>query len=348
MAPTSPDIAYPGTSPLRDRVYRTLAFEEPEVCPYYVWIDRLMMEPLARHYGDAEFRDTYIRDYTVMTEIVARRHPVGDAMFRDDYGTVWRDGNIPHVERPALAAPSLRGYAFPDLSTDEHFAALPGWFEQYHDRFRIVQLGMLFFERTWAMRGFENILVDLYEAPAFVEELLDNLEQVCARIIDRLVERFGPQIDAIGMSEDQGGEHAMLIGPEMWRRFIKPRLARLVARIRTAGKKVYIHSCGHVVPIIPDLIEIGVDMLQPIQPEAMDIFALKREFGRDLCLVGGISAQRTIPFGTPEQIVREVRACLETMAAGGGYILAPAKPIPAGTPLENAVALIDSIVRQAR
>lgn len=343
---TSQDIDPVHGSVTRDRVYRSLAFEESDVCPYYIWIDAQMMEPLARHYEDDDFRDTYIRDYTVMTEIVARRHPVGGGMFRDDYGTVWREGNIPHVEQPALGAPSLRGYTFPDLSTDEHLAALPDWFSRYHDRFRIVQLGMLFFERTWAMRGFENILVDLYEAPEFVGELLDNLEQVCARIIDRLIERFGPQIDAIGLSEDYGGEHAMLLSPAMWRRFIKPRLARLVAKIRAAGKKVYIHSCGHVVPIIPDLIEIGVDMLQPLQPEAMDIFALKREFGRDLCLVGGISAQRTIPFGTPDQIVREVQACLHTMAKGGGYIMAPAKPIPAGTPLGNAVALVDAMVRQ--
>jgi len=176
-------------------------------------------------------------------------------------------------------------------------------------------------------------VADLCEATAFVEELLDNLEAVCNGVIDGLLRRFGPDIDAIGLSEDYGGEHAMLLSPAMWRRFIKPRLARMTGRIRRGGKKVYIHSCGHVTPIIPDLIEIGVDMLQPLQPEAMDIFQLKRQFGRDLCLVGGISTQKTLPFASAAEVVQEVRACLDIMARGGGYILAPAKPILPGVPL---------------
>jgi len=87
-------------------------------------------------------------------------------------------------------------------------------------------------------------------------------------------------------------------------------------------------------------------MIQPLQPEAMDIFELKREFGKDLCLVGGISTQKSLPFGTPQDVVDEVNLCLEKMAAGGGYILAPAKPILPGVPLENAIALIDKFVNQ--
>ena len=118
-------------------------------------------------------------------------------------------------------------------------------------------------------------------------------------------------------------------------------------RIRTGGKYVYMHSCGHVRPIIPDLVEIGGNMLQPIQPEAMDIFEIKRTFGRDLCLVGGISTQRSLPFGKPKQVRADVAECLERMAPGGGYVMAPAKAIMAGVPLENAIALIDAFVDQA-
>jgi uroporphyrinogen decarboxylase len=117
-------------------------------------------------------------------------------------------------------------------------------------------------------------------------------------------------------------------------------------RIKRAGKKCYFHSCGYIRPILPDLIDIGIDMIQPLQPEAMDIFELKREFGKDLCLVGGISTQKTLPFGTPQDVIEEVNLCLEKMAAGGGYILAPAKPILPGVPVDNAVALIDRFVNQ--
>jgi len=212
--------------------------------------------------------------------------------------------------------------------------------------FRIVQLGQLFFERTWYLRGMEDFFTDLVLNPAFVEELLDHLEQMCLRIIDRLLRDYGDKIDAIGFSEDYGTQRGLLISPKHWRQFIKPRIGRMFERIRAGGKKVYIHSCGHVEPVIGDLIEIGADMLQPIQPEAMDIFKLKREFGKDICLVGGISTQKTLPFGSVQDVRDEVRACLDRMAAAGGYIMAPAKAILAGVPVENAIALIDEFVGQ--
>ena len=139
------------------------------------------------------------------------------------------------------------------------------------------------------------------------------------------------------------GQHGLLISPESWRRFIRPRLQRIVRHIRQGGKAAYLHSCGHVTPVIPDLIELGVNMLQPIQPESMDIFDLKRRFGRRICLVGGIGTQELLPYGTPEAIRAQVARCRAEMGAGGGYIMAPAKPILPGVPLENAIVLIEAM-----
>ena len=113
-----------------------------------------------------------------------------------------------HVERPALAAPSLRGYTFPDLTSDAHFAGLAEWLDAHWDRFKIVQLGMLFFERTWAIRGMENIMMDMHENPHFVDELLDGLEALCCAVIDRLVRDYGDRVDAIGFSDDMGASAA--------------------------------------------------------------------------------------------------------------------------------------------
>ena len=166
------------------------------------------------------------------------------------------------------------------------------------------------------------------------------------RLIDRLLCEFGDRIDAVGMSEDYGSQRSLLIQPDHWRKFIKPHLSRFAERIHAGGKRFYLHSCGHVTPIIGDLIEAGVDMLQPLQPEAMDIFEIKQTFGRDLCLMGGISTQQTLLHGSPDDVRLEVRNCLDRMAPGGGYIMAPAKPILPGVPLNNAVALIDAFVDQ--
>jgi len=330
----------------RERVLAALRFEQTDICPYYIWIHDDLLEPLARHYGVQDVKATVIRDHQVMREILALKEYVTPDTYLDDFGTLWRQGAALHVERPALVAPSLHGYTFPALTSDAHFAGLAEWLAAYHDRFKIVQLGMLFFERTWAMRGMENILMDMHDNPRFVDELLDSLESLCCAVIDRLVRDFGDRLDAIGFSDDMGAQHRMLISPAMWRRFLKPRQARMYDRIRSAGKVVYLHTCGHVEPIVGELVDMGVNMLQPIQPESMDIFALKRKYGRQLCFAGGISTQQTLPFGAPDQVRAETRQCIKVMGAGGGYVVAPSKPILPGVPLPNAIALIDTLVGQ--
>lgn len=338
----------------RDAVYRALRFEEGETCPYYIWIDAAMVGPLSEIYGPERFLGAcggtrnFDGSCTAMAEI--RALPVwqeGDTC-RDEYGAVIRSGSIMHLEEPALKEPSLAGYEFPDLTGDAHLGHIDDWSRANASRFRIVQLGIMFWERTWFMRGMENIMMDFHTNPGFVEALLDGLENVCNGVIDRLLADYGDAVDAIGFSEDYGTETSLMMSPETWRRFIKPRLARLCERVKKGGKLFYLHSCGHVTPLIPDFIEVGVDMLQPLQPEAMDIFAVKREFGRDLCLFGGISTQGTLPFGTTDDVRREVSACLDVMAAGGGYVMAPAKAIMAGVPVENARALIDLFISQNR
>lgn len=338
----------------REIVYQTLRFEQPATCPYYIWVDKSLVPALAKHYGEEQFvgpvdgTRTFAGSATAWMEILAL--PVEDHgdWFVDEFGAKIRRAAAIHVETPSLSEPSLAGYRFPDLTTDQHFAGLLDWSQLHQERFRIVQLGMLFWERTWFMRGMENILMDFVLNPVFVDELLDRLEESCSQVIDTLLLKYGDKIDAIGMSEDYGSQRSLLMSPTHWRRFIRPRLARLIEKVHSGGKKFYLHSCGHVTPLIPELIDIGVDMLQPLQPEAMDIFELKRNFGRDLCLMGGISTQQTLPLGTPEDVRREVRLCLEKMADGGGYVMAPAKPLLPGVPVENALALIDLFVNQEK
>lgn len=311
-----------------------------------------MLPSLAAHYGADQFvgsaggTRSFAGSCSAMTEVTAL--PVEDHgdWFVDEFGARIRRGAEPHVERPALTRPSLRGYRFPDLLSDAHYAHLDGWCRMHADRFRIVQLGSLLFERTWSVRGMQNFFIDFHENPAFAHDLLDHLEAVCCGVIDYLLANYGDRIDAIGLSEDYGSQQSLLIGPPTWRAFLKPHLGRIVERIRAGGKQAYLHSCGHILPIIGDLIDVGVSMLQPIQPEAMDIFEVKRRFGRDVCLMGGISTQRTLPYGTVDEVRREIRECLRVMAVGGGYVMAPAKPIMPGVPVENAIALIDAFTNQ--
>jgi uroporphyrinogen decarboxylase len=154
-----------------------------------------------------------------------------------------------------------------------------------------------------------------------------------------VLDRFA--FDGIALSDDYGTQHGMLMSPEHWRRFVRPRLAEIYDLARRRGRTVLHHSCGNVVPIVGDLIDLGVDVLHPIQPEAMDIVALKREFGGDLTLCGGVPTQDLLPRGTPAEVRAEVRRLKDVMGKGGGYILEPGITLQADVPLANLVAMIE-------
>lgn len=195
-------------------------------------------------------------------------------------------------------------------------------------------------ERGWMIRGFEDFLVDLVSEPRFVEELLDQVPQ---RQIELLQALLRLPIDGIIFADDWGDQRDVTIGPELWRIFVKPRTAKQYETVRAAGKLAFQHTCGNVFPIIPDLIGLGLDCLQSLQPEAMPVCELKKRYGRDLVLWGRIGTQQLLPFGTPEAIRNEMRRLKRELGCGG-YIFSSSKPIMSDVPIENAVALIEESV----
>jgi uroporphyrinogen decarboxylase len=149
------------------------------------------------------------------------------------------------------------------------------------------------------------------------------------------------RFDGIAVSDDYGTQAGMIIAPEDWRRLVKPLLGEIYALARSNGRTVFHHSCGDILPIIPDLIGMGLDILHPIQPEAMDLLALKREFGRDLTFCGGLGTQRLLPRASPEEVRREVRRLKNELGRSGGYILEPGITLQADVPLPNLLAMIE-------
>jgi uroporphyrinogen decarboxylase len=153
-------------------------------------------------------------------------------------------------------------------------------------------------------------------------------------------------IDGVLFGDDWGHQQGLLFGAKLWRRFIKPRVARLYGIVRRAGKAVMIHSCGKVEQLFPELIEIGLDVFNPFQPEVMDPVEIKRQFGGRLAFFGGMSVQRVLPFGSPDEVRREVRRMIRDVGADGGLILAPSHDMPGDIPLENMLAFIDAVQSQ--
>jgi uroporphyrinogen decarboxylase len=154
-------------------------------------------------------------------------------------------------------------------------------------------------------------------------------------------------VNAVFLADDWGDQRGVLIGPERWRKVLKPRLARLYQACHDRGKLTISHCCGNVTDIMDDLVEVGLDVLECVQPEAMDPYELKRRWGDKITFWGGLGSQSTIPFGTPETIDAEVARLCREMGKGGGYLLASSKELQPETSAENALAVLEAFLRHS-
>jgi len=258
----------------------------------------------------------------------------------DHFGVVWSTSKIDRGSPigPPLEEADLSNYAFPDPDDPKRFIGLDEEVEGRKDRFLVAVIGDLW-ERAGFMRGLGELCMDVLENPRFVEELLDGIKEYVLRTLENLA-RYDP--DGMFLSDDYGTQTGLIIAPRDWRRLVKPRLREIYDAAKRRTLVVMHHTCGNVREIIPDLIEIGLDILHPIQPETMDIFGLKKEFGKHLAFCGGIGTQHLLPQGTPSEIREAVNKTLDVMARGGGYILEPGITLQDDVPVENMVAMIEA------
>ena len=339
----------------REIVQEQIRHNETAQVPFSLEFEPEVEERLDRHFGGTSWRQGLNR-YIVKTDkmvlpLTRDPHP----RVTDAFGTVWRTDELPPlVVEPALKTPSFDGYTFPtvdkllDRAAKSEAKKLAGGragagnSSESSEPFIIVQTGVCLWQ-TWYLRGFENTLMDCVAEEDFYTEMLDRMTQLTLDIIEECADI---PADAIMMGDDWGVQRGVLIGPERWRRFFKPRYARIFEAVHKQGKVAIMHCCGSVAEIMADIIEIGLDVLESVQPEAagMNPYGLKKKWGDRITFWGGLGSQHTIPFTTPEEIRREIRKLRSEMGKGGGYILAPAKPLRPETPTENAVAVVEEFL----
>jgi uroporphyrinogen decarboxylase len=196
------------------------------------------------------------------------------------------------------------------------------------------------FCRACSLLGMEELLVKMLAAPAVVEAVLACIADRVAVYCERFLDACGETVPILCLGDDFATQRGMLLAPELWRRFLKPHYARLFAIGKQRGKFVWFHSCGDVTAVLPDLIDIGLDVWETVQLHTLPITAaeLKREYGRRLAFFGGINTQR-LPFASPEEVRAEVRRCIERLGEGGGYICGPDHHVKPDVSAENTVAL---------
>lgn len=332
----------------RDAVYAALRHEEPSHVPYNFMFSPPAEQRLQTHYGVDDLQehlDIHLYLYGCVGKPLYAHPDEYGPRVTDEFGVVWATSEVDRgypVEHP-LGRPTLEGFELPDPLAPARWRGVAAAAARYPRQFRVAVIGDLW-ERAHFLRGLDELLMDVVAEPSFVHELL---EAICEYNLATLEGMVGFEPDGVFISDDYGFQDQLMMRPEHWRALVRPHVGRLLTAARSYGLVTMLHTCGRVVDIIPDLIELGLDILHPIQPEAMDIFALKREFGADITFCGGISTQGLLPFGTPAEIRANVRETIDVMGAGGGYITEPGITLQADIPTQNLVALIET-AREAR
>jgi uroporphyrinogen decarboxylase len=308
-------------------------------------------EDLLLHYG------TDTRPVSLRPPRVSKLREMPDNSYYDDFNIRWRQASYYYdaVERPLAAATltDLDGAAWPDPSDKGYVDGLRDEAKRLYETTPYCLVADIPangpFEGCCLTRGYDQFCMDLYLDPKFAEALLDKMTETAIAFWDIFLSEVGDYVQVCANGDDVAMQSGPFVSPAMYRRFIKPCHKRIFDFIHSkTNAKVFYHSCGSVLDLIPDFIEEGVDALNPVQRSAaqMDIDRLKREYGKDICFWGGgIDIQRQLPVLTPAQIEEEVKRTIDVMAPGGGFVFFATHNIQPDVTPDRIDALFNAVLR---
>jgi len=329
----------------RDVIRAVLEGQRPAYVPWHCGFTREPLERLCARLGVSDWNTAIGNHFVKLGHSTGFVEAIGHERHRDPFGVVWDrtlERDIGIVEGLVLPEPTLEGYAFPDPEAEVYFRDIPKQLEAHPDCFRVYCVGFSLFERAWSLRGMENLLLEFYEHPDFVHALLDAIADYSVARVRRALDY---DIDAVYFGDDWGQQSGLIMSPQQWNTFIRPRVQRMYAVAKEAGKYQFIHSCGNITCLVDELLDLGVDCINPFQPEALDVPALLAKYRGRATFHGGLSTQRTLPNGTPEEVRAETRRLLE-LGRAGSFIFAPAHAVEGDTSMENILTFLEELQAQ--
>lgn len=347
----------------RERVLTTFRRRQPDRLPWSLGMTPPVLERFRKETG-ARYCNEYW-DFDIATlgpaaserpapdfsRYYAGRTFAGPASINGEWGfaMVSPDArtHFHHYESPFdgrdFTCDDARSYPLPDYTEAARFSHVASANAEWHRKGYATQYtaGFSTFDFSWLIRGYEATLLDMAAGEEAIAILMDRVSDAIAAVCRNMA---AGGTDIVGVGEDVGTQNALIMSPDSWRREIKPRFRKIVAAAKDAKPDVlfFYHSDGNIRAIIPDLIEIGVDILNPVQPECMDPLEIKRLYGDRLALWGCVGTQTVIPFGTPADVRETVHRLFRTVGKGGGFLCAPSHTLEPEVPWENIVAFVDA------
>ena len=283
----------------------------------------------------------------------ANSYYLSDQDYIDEWGVGWKiqpystpfgEGYYTEIStHPLENTDALDDYHPPDSLRPEIYKDSKQIIDLFKDEYWIVGSTVCtIFETAWALRGFETLMLDMAYDPTFADQILDIPYNYHLNAAKQLV-KLG--VDMIWLGDDIGSQHQLLISPAMWRRFLKPKMGHFISELKSINKelKIAYHSDGNIQALIPEFIEIGIDVLNPIQPSCMDPVEIKNLYGDKLSFWGTIDEQYTLPFGSPDEVKNQIIERINTIGKNGGLILSPTHHVQLDTPMDNFWSMVNTI-----
>ncbi|MFZ2656600.1 MAG: uroporphyrinogen decarboxylase family protein [Victivallales bacterium] len=341
----------------KERLINVISGKPVDRLPVMTWMSSFAQEKYIAHYGISreEMNDLINPDSAYLSMpckfLGETKSPDGEADYYDEFGVGWRSepGDVGPINTvaPIKNREDIKNYRFPDVETQYSFDDVASQIAKHKDSAFLVayQATGTFFNKYRFLRGFEEGLIDMMLNQEEVEYLLDMLLEYQLAIARKFI-TLG--VDAVNTGDDVALQHGLVVNPDVWRKLIKPRQKKLNEIYKSAGLHVIHHCCGDCRSIIKDYIETGVDCLNPVQPEAMPIEDLAKEYGSCLTFYGGVGVQSVMQHGTPEDVDKAVERTIKILGAHGRYIIGASHTIQDCIPCENMHAYFEAIAKYNR
>jgi uroporphyrinogen decarboxylase len=323
----------------RQRVIAALEHRQTDLTPWNFELTREFAVTLKSRAG-CEDVSSFLENHMMFGRFKRSRQVSADTS-EDMWGVHWKSGgdggDIGTVCNRLIGDGGVDACRFPEVDL-ELIRAAACEMEAEPSRFRMFRLTYALFERAWSLMGMEELMSCMLLDPSAASALLDRVTDFQMEVLKAILPH---DFEGVYFGDDWGGQRGLLMGPDLWRRFIKPRMARMFDLVKRSGKYVLLHSCGNIAEVLPDLLDIGLDAYNTVQPELYDLAGIKKNYGKDMAFWGAISTQGFLPFATPRQVMEKCAEAIRILGKGGGYVLAATHAVTPDIPVENVLAMLE-------